>query len=617
MDEKMIENVKGWYFGGTLVPQINSVHFGAFAAKGYGLITEVATLNKTKIAPEYIVDADSPSAYYDRDNNKIALPGWYMLADRVGLISHSDKDLNIFSLALINGSTIHETLHAVHTTKTMKDLIELVKNRLGEDSTPANMIGSVVNILEDIRIESLDLSHTMKFWLISKNDILFNDDEVGQAFEKFDGSLQTGINVAACYKRIALRDRVSMTLPKAAADALKRMVGGRSLVSTISAAVDFILAFDRIESDESSSTPSGSDGEGEGDEFEGASSAQNSGEEIETAPVSGKDSKKIESVGKAFKAATKEGKKEFEAAVSAKEAEDAVKKLAKVNIVQIGKMDRSWDISRGPAVTVKGSNRFAQELKQLRTQIVGKGLNKKSGAKVDGTGLYRIATDGKIFAKKGEIDTGHENLEVVVLVDASGSMNSGAGRVGYVEGDPYISLFELSVGVAKKVFVAMKTAGIASMVLAHTGDNATHTVPTLINVASNNMDGGTTSNIERAFNQMNSLALNENYDGAIINEIVKGDFFNKESNTTKVLIVLSDGSPSGSGYTGSAANTHTKNAIKQARLAGVKVVCLSLVSHVVDSNDRIYGEEFNHDATKDLDGALTKMVRSLATGGKI
>jgi len=72
----------------------------------------------------------------------------------------------------------------------------------------------------------------------------------------------------------------------------------------------------------------------------------------------------------------------------------------------------------------------------------------------------------------------------------------------------------------------------------------------------------------------------ENYDGFAIEYVVQHMQNMKLPEERCVLIVLSDGNPSGEGYKGEAARSHTHNCIEKARKEGVAVLGVGLGKHL-------------------------------------
>lgn len=82
----------------------------------------------------------------------------------------------------------------------------------------------------------------------------------------------------------------------------------------------------------------------------------------------------------------------------------------------------------------------------------------------------------------------------------------------------------------------------------------------------------------------------------------------------KVIVVLSDGQPSGSRYANLGASEYLSKTVEALKQKGYRVYSISLVSGVVKENDRYYGKEFNIDASGDINLALQKFAKAILLG---
>lgn len=212
-----------------------------------------------------------------------------------------------------------------------------------------------------------------------------------------------------------------------------------------------------------------------------------------------------------------------------------------------------------------------------------------------------------------------DEVEILLVIDASGSMNSRTGTSKSITfGSCKNSLFTATMAVSRKIFFALRNAGVSTQVVAHTSTSndggRSYLVPMVYKVASFGACG-TTSNPDKKFDATKNIELAENYDGLVLRSIAENtkEYFSDNPNSKKIVIVLSDGEPSSRDYMGSDAVANTKAWANELRNRGFEVEAVSLVSTVVRSNDTIYGEEHNVDATSDLDSALTKMVTRMAS----
>ena len=598
--------IQKWYLKGEYVPGLNSTAFAKFAAHGYALI---ASVNVTANTYSYIIDPTSPTAYFDRANHEIALPAWYFVEDGVSQYSKS-LTKKFDALALINGSTVHETLHGNYTHYLMTDAIEMVKGLLGGKSND-KVVSLALNIVEDLFIESRPMSKKNHQWIDAKNDLLFNDDIVAKALEQLDADNPvTILAVLPAYKRPACREKLAEVLSDEVVRNLKHacLPVDYNEHDRMKIAYELIKALHLEDVDATPTMGDGSSDVSDGEKTDGTESLPEpgkgidggygeEGEEIRKAIEN--NSKSIMKMKKAFE---KEARREIEKATIAKDVDESgkvldnlAKSLRTVEVEQI-----CYDATRTlPEIAL--SNRFATMLKRMRTVLPQRGRGKESGARIDPLRLHQIAIDNKVFSTRTiDRSANNDKVEIIILVDASGSMGSPAiGVDGYTG-----SLFRKSIGVTHKIFKALLNTGVSTKVFAHTSYGE-YDFPELIKIVD-----GSTKLFDKKFRLSLTINKRENLDGIIINEIVK-NYFSDDSRVRKVLLVLSDGAPQSPNYSGFTGKAHTITAIENARKNNVSVYALSLISRVVDGNNEIYGKNYNVDASGDLDKAMTELVTRL------
>jgi hypothetical protein len=232
---------------------------------------------------------------------------------------------------------------------------------------------------------------------------------------------------------------------------------------------------------------------------------------------------------------------------------------------------------------------FAKYLRFARQQKTTPGIARDSGGRIVKNRLARILTDGKVLAYRDLSRLLRGKPEVILVIDASGSMQNarGAGE----------SLFDRVTRAAEGMFESLMGAGIPTAVYAHTswsspgrGDD-----PLLVQVAAFRMPMFTTQPLTHGdyaqrFNALTGIRTSQNYDGYILEKVA--DQFTDVPGT-KLLVMLSDGTPMGGGYHGDTADKHTQDAAIAARRKGVHVLSVSLVAGVVKANDKIYGSRYN------------------------
>lgn len=678
------EQIRRWYFKGSYVPQLGTMEFAKFAAHGYAMIESILGNNDYT----YVIDPTSPAAYWNMGASQIAMPAWYFFPETLGKLIETPDSMD--ALCLINGSTIHESLHAKYTPKLdlrqRAHLISLHASAQTSRKIGMQVTATVMNIVEDLIIETAKLPGNLGMWIEVKNEILFNNSIVADVIAKFDPSnIINMIETLVVYKREDVRNEVGRLFGDSVERILKTIVRTKpnapeSLRNKLTE--DLIVAIVELadastpepevedEPEPGESDESGDEGEGaesEGTEGDGTESGETgeTGEETESTDEGTESESKSESetdepgetgksdksgetetdtesgmsldsdempsdgetsmvvdedtaaeiektlseidesdrkdVEREFNREAKTERKELHTERTVDEYAAAIDKLTK-NLKTVDVHQVSYDSSED-LEEIKFSSRFATMLKQLRTVLPTHGRGKLTGGKLDNLRLHNVAIDGKVFSTKTTETAGlNDKVEIVLLIDASGSMSRRIDEDGC-----RFNLFSRTVSVANKIHMALVNAGVMVSTFAHTSTYDVNN-PQLVVIATPQ-----TRLVKNNFRRALTIALRENLDGIIINEIAN-KHFHSDNRTRKVLIVLSDGSPQSPNYPGGSMGTaHTKSVVEKVRKNGIQIVAVSLVSSVMTGNNRIYGEENNFDASEDLDKAMTQLVTRLVT----
>jgi hypothetical protein len=110
-------------------------------------------------------------------------------------------------------------------------------------------------------------------------------------------------------------------------------------------------------------------------------------------------------------------------------------------------------------------------------------------------------------------------------------------------------------------------------------------------------------------------ARSQNYDGYALEVVYKSMLDNSPDAHRRVLMIVCDGMPSGSGYHGDGAVKHVKQTVQKARKAGVEVIAIFVgrLGAAQDQMNEMYGRE-NHDwinvpQPDDLPSAVEKIAK--------
>jgi len=649
-------SIKNWYMKGQYIPQLGTIQFAKFAAHGFSLIKEI---KKSDVF--YRIDPMAPTAYYDHINRAVALPGWYFIPEAIARFSDM-KDPAADALTLINGSTIHEALHAQHTKFAPDHYIREVQELFGF-RVSQQLVAIIANTVEDLSIESnKKLSEYQKDWLRAKNALLFSDKVWAELESKIDKSSPMQIAQAlSAYKREDLRERMA-TLFNPEILALLETVIKRNLMPPVDKtriifAIVKQLLKDSVPPPKSEMTSAPGDGDktpdktsdktededgneddsktsdktedefdddededgggsGDFDDFDDAEPELDiPDQEYDEEPIDNSkvqnDSPKSEEVEEALEEAAEKAAEKLEK--MAKEfANEFVKEFKKnertetlgVNKYTLDELRKHLSIKEISEISVESlplrpinlTNRFVNLLKQMRTVLPQHGRGKLSGGKIDVLRLHQVAIDNKVFSTKTIDQSGNnDKVEVIILVDGSGSMSRTEG---------YWSTYQTCLSVSHKIFKALVSANILTQVWTHTSSGYDNW-PLLVKIANN-----LTRNFDKKFELAGGMDLHENLDGIIIEELAK-NHFTSDTRIQRILLVLSDGSPQSPSYPNHIGIPHTHVAIEDARKSGIKVYSLSLVKGVVECNSKIYGAEYNIDASANLDKEMVNLVTQL------
>src|SRR5690606_26466086 len=248
--------------------------------------------------------------------------------------------------------------------------------------------------------------------------------------------------------------------------------------------------------------------------------------------------------------------------------------------------------------TVSQDYGFMRDLVAMRTINRVPGEARDRGSVMVKTRLHRIATDGKIYAKYDADRQRAFRIEIIILIDFSGSTSG--------------KTINAEVGAAKEISKVLRSANIAHSVYGHTSHERHEEgryieTPLLFHIFSHDMSQ-TNTDWEARFERARTVYLSENYDGVILDKL--GEKFTGRR-AARYIINLSDGRPAAPGYSGHDANEHTRRMINKLREHGIGVFAISVVKSVVVDNDRIYGSDYNLDASRDLPSQFRGLVKRL------
>jgi len=228
--------------------------------------------------------------------------------------------------------------------------------------------------------------------------------------------------------------------------------------------------------------------------------------------------------------------------------------------------------------------------------------------------LHKLANsdDSHIMAKRTSEKEVPNKPEVIILVDISGSTEKQPDK------NSEKFLYEIQLEAAMGAFLSLKNANIPCSVYTHTtGEHnetridfiASFDAPNPFNKRDNY------DNFSKRFETVHRIGHSGNNDPDAMLAVSKM-FSNRQ--TQNVLIVVSDGAPSGASVEKFISDGQhsgiidaTVETIKFLRQNSIAVYSVSTSSYIVDANDKIYGVEYNIDASKNITKELTKLLKGI------
>ena len=589
MQEQFEEFAAEWYRGFGQLPEIDSPYFSNFAANNGTLLEKVLTKN---IYYSIIIDKNAPTAYFDIENGVIALPGYYFLKSKLQENFGEKVNPTLLALTLINGSQLHESLHAELTVQSMQWMLNEVSYRYGK-SVDQNLLTMIINVMEDLYIENWatrKLSKNLNAFIDFKNDILFDDERIQENIDEKDYQ-----NLFITLKRKSTRKKVFATLDEVS-DKIQKLVDeylSRTSLP-IQTRIDYFFRMYQIfENNEELQSQSGG---GEGNE---------DGETFQISVVGGnKEGQEIDiELDDDQKAELQQIQIDFENEINENIDEEYEKRTGsfkgseEINYTYAS--DSNCGLYKGSLVEAKNSNSFAKMFRQkMSTKKVNRRL-KEEGTKVKRSQIHRIKTSGKIF-NKPTVEKRNRKPQIIHVIDISGSTTS--TDVYHPLIGIHCNLKQASMAFCKKVHEALVSGNYPSGVVAHT---TTWDSIEIYEIASHGIKGMRKSNNDDSWKRVANA-----YDGGNTDDLVLRKMAKKfdENGGEKVLIVYSDGEPNWHDGISSDPKTNLKKVVNDLRGKGITVISVSLVKGVVKSNNKIYGEEFNIDASGDLNQGVVKAM---------
>lgn len=598
-------NLRKWYGNSIAIPSRRSYGYLDFLCSSIGIVNSIVQDNLGKSIRVQFASTETAAA--DQESGHIVINEQYLDGQFFNGKAALDSDTTISSIL---GLIVHEAAHFAYSPKDLESTLAYIENNT-KTRFHWLVARTVGNIIEDVYIEA-EIGRsvpTLSWMLDSMNNVFFDNYDIVErtvAVAAIEDAPETLDEMAALCNYLIL----AKVLPES--DGVSEFVAEvfdmiRSATECYSFTKDrlplVLSVYDRIMARakfEKMPNPKGKGqekgkgsekGEGEGQEGECKEKGEKpSAGEMEAMNEAEKNS---QGFGSAHEDLTEEVRKVRSQTMQGAETTRKLEATQNVRIKMednIAKGVETQTVYMEETIAV-GSSEIQMDRKYLALAEIGRqrattnrpyGMDEKRGHNI--RKLYRISTDSKIFAETVTMNS-FKPMQVVILVDCSGSMNCAAFRTPKGE---WKTRIELACEAALGAAFGLSEARCDVAVYGHTAQiRLGHEVNIYTMKTFNDP-------IDNLSHRISNMWLNHergwNKDGLAIRYV--GRKFNSHSKR-RVLIVISDGQPSASGYDGKAAIEHTKQMVNELRQEKVDVFSISITPEAKRANDEIYGEQFN------------------------
>lgn len=579
MTEKM--TLSRWYGTSLRIPKYENIRFGSFVASCIGIVTSIFKKESGKQVRVRFTKAGTASA--DTNNLIININAKYLVGEvpevkRKGLPSDE-------AISMVLGILVHESAHFAYSPKTLLVVSDHIRSKAKAPfiQEVAMVVG---NIVEDIFIEAqVERDVPSLHWMLNcSNEILFSDKDAKERIEKaadITDAPEEKERVSDVLNLLILA-KVNEALVGLSPYLQALFTQSRSATEMVSLDDRFNLCVSIYDEVMRNIPPSV------------AQQCQKDKELMDELK------KMLEGLSNRFEKLNREGKEQD------KRKEELSTTVASVgNIVDqaleylddgivstvpdhdehedklVMYIEKPLMAGRAEIEIDKRYMDLAEVARQRSTVNRPYGENRTSGHKI--RNLWRINTDQKIFSEPITMRE-FKPMQVVILVDTSGSMNGADVRSGMKVKSRVLAAAEAALGAAYGL-----TEGRCEVaVYAHTADTTPMRECLIFRAKGFNEGMGDLS--LRLNDLVYARPHANNKDGYAIAYV--GQRFQSASKR-KLLIVISDGQPSGYDYGGEPARVHSRDEVNRLRARGIDVLSISITEEARDANDFIYGKQNN------------------------
>jgi Mg-chelatase subunit ChlD len=581
-------NLRKWYGTSVTIPTYNSTRFPGFVASCIGIVTSIF---RDKVGQRVRVRfTQDGTASADMDENIINLNGAFLRGEVKGVRKEELKSDEAISLLL--GLIVHEAAHFAYSPRTLTPYADYIKART-KCKFIKNAALALGNVIEDIFIEAeVDRRVPSLTWMLNcTNEIFFDPMGDTAVLDKVQDVHSAPANlkgVTAVLDAVLLakiREEISST------PYIELLfASARGATEAMSHEVRFQLALEIYDMVMAEIKEEDKEGEGAGID-DVVEKAKGPGGSYENGDKPGRARR----MGHAAEAKAAETSWLLEAIeddeVSMEKTPHHEDGVAETTMVYVER-----EMAEGAAL--ESDLRYARlaEVARQRSSVNRPyGLDKKSGHSI--RKLYRIATDQKIFAESQPMSN-YSPMEVLILVDCSGSMTMGTGRLR----SRMLDAAEAALGAAEGL-----TEGRCKVaVYGHTSH--VHSMNELVIYRAKGFNEPINNLAQRLGYMVRDVAHSQNMDGYAVKWIARKFQGNSKK---KLLIVISDGEPAAPNYGGEEAIQHSKRCADEVRALGIDVLSISITRQADMANNIIYGAQ--HNVYNQDPNVIEDVVRKLIT----
>lgn len=579
-------NLEMWYGNSIRIPTYAQYGFGSFVASCLGIVKHI--LDRYVGVEVHVRFSSHGTAAMDKKNGIIHINENYL----VGFVHEGQKEPlpSSSAISLILGLTVHEGAHYAWSPDDMEEGIRYIKTRTTQPFVE-KLAAAVVNIIEDVWIESeVDRKTPSLTWMLNEmNDIYFSPRISNDRWLKVKEVTEAPplLEVIGDILNLLVLAKIRERFIEVTVDENTYI---EKLFNLVRSAVDctgdpktrFELSLDLYDQltrnllESECESPSGEE------------SIEAALEIIMGSYEGGKSEHKI-------KALTEDT---VERTLIA-----ALEELERIAAFHISSEENDFDVGR--VVYLEKTLKFQSQKVQLNETYMALaemarqrastnkpyGQDRNRGHHI--RKLHRIATDQKIFAETVRMHD-YKPLEVIILLDCSGSMKSGATMKQ--------SRLDLALKAGYGAAVGLSEGRSRVAVYGHTADVFDKEV---MIYNAKGFDDPISDLPHRLWDIYNNRQA-QNKDGFAI-RYVGGKFTSRQRR--RLLIVISDGEPAAPAYHGDRAKEHTKECVDELRSRGIDVLSISITQEAAKANNFIYGRKWN--VFNDDPNVIADIVRSL------